>query len=1044
MRFTDIFIRRPVLATALNLVILLLGLRAWTAMTVEEYPQVTSTLITVTTAYPGADPKTVQGFVTARLEQSIAAAPGIDYMTSSSAEGLSTVTIYMKLNYDPNAAVSQILAKVQQVQNQLPTGTQSPVINETVGDTTALMYLAFYSKTLDQQQVNDYVLRVAQPKIQGEPGVGQAQIVPAGTGPSGNSFVLRAWLDPNRLAAYNLTPAQVASALASNNYISAVGRTKSDYIARTITAKTSLDDPAQFRQLVVANSGGTLVRLGDVARVTLGAQNYNQAVYVNGTPAVFIGVFATPGANSLTVAAGVHQGYAELTRSLPPGIKAVIPYDGSTYIQKSIHEVMVTIAITLAVVVAVIFLFLGSLRSLLIPAVAIPLSLTGAGVLMVAMGYSINLLTLLAVVLAIGLVVDDAIIVVENIHRHIEEGTPPVQAALMSARELSAPIIVMATTLAAVFAPIGLTGGLTGSLFSQFAFTLVFTVAISAVVALTFSPMISSKVLRHGNPRGLAHALDAGFNRLRQAYDRSLSAVLTVRAAVLLVVAGVLIAIPVMFLSIPGELAPIEDQGLILAAVTAPATATLAYLNKYSVQLRRLFDSFPETKQVFQINGISLTGGGGNNSAVEGVLLKDWSKRSRTQMQLLPLVQAKLNRITGVQAADFEKPTLPGSPTGFPVQFVITSSGSYGKINQVANTFIGTAMQSGLFAFMSKDLRYDNPQVTMDINRNMAGIMGVSMADLSQNLGALLSGNYVNRFDLNGRSYKVIPQVPDRFRANPSLLGRYYIRNSSGQLLPLSTLISTHTSVQPEFLPQFQQLNSATLEGVMAPGVTLGQALAYLKTEAGKLLPSGFSYDYASQSRQYIQQGNTFLVTFLLAIILVYLLLAMQFESFRDPLIVMVTVPMAISGALLFMYFGAATLNIYTEVGIVALIGLITKQGILIVQFANVIQETEGLDRRAAVEKASSIRLRPILMTTGAMVFGAVPLILATGPGSVSRFDMGLVIATGLAIGALFSLYVVPVIYTYLATVKERRAQPAGESQKGLDDGQQRAPEPNR
>ena len=1023
MRFTDIFIRRPVLATAINLVILLLGLRAWTAMTVEEYPQVTSTLITVTTAYPGADPKTVQGFVTARLEQSIASAPGIDYMTSSSAQGLSSITVYMKLNYDPNAAESQILAKVQQVQNQLPTGTQSPVINETVGDQTALIYLAFYSKTLDQQQVNDYVLRVAQPEIQGEPGVGQAQIVPAGTGPSGNSFVLRAWLNPNKLAAYNLTPADVATALASNNYISAVGRTKSADIARTITAETSLDDTAQFRRMVVANRGGTLVRLGDVARVTLGAQNYNQAVFYNGTPAVFIGVFPTPGANSLTVAAGVHQAFSELSRSLPPGIQAAIPYDASTYIQRSIHEVMVTIAITLAVVVAVIFLFLGSLRSLLIPAIAIPLSVTGAGILMIGLGYSINLLTLLAVVLAIGLVVDDAIIVVENIHRHIEEGKPPVPAALMSARELSVPIIVMATTLAAVFAPIGLTGGLTGSLFSQFAFTLVFTVVISAVVALTLSPMISSKVLQHSKPHGLAHALAAAFNRLRRAYDRSLSAVLTMRAAVLVVVVGVVIAIPVMFLGIPGELAPTEDQGLILVAATGPATSTLSYLNHYAVQIRKVFDSFPENKQVFQINGISLTGGGGNNAGIGGMKLKDWSQRSRSQMQLLPLVQAKLNQVTGVQAAAFQKPTLPGSPTGFPVQFVITSSSGYQKMNQVAGSFIGAAMQSGLFAFMTKDLRYDNPQVSVSINRDMAGLFGVSMADISQNLGTLLSGNYVNRFNLNGRSYKVIPQVPDQFRSDPSQLGRYYIRNSSGQLLPLSTLISVHTRVQPEFLPQFQQLNSATLEGVMAPGVTLGEALSYMKNEAVKLLPRGFGYDYAAQSRQYIEQGNTFIVTFLLAIVLVYLLLAMQFESFRDPLIVMVTVPMAISGALLFMYYGAATLNIYTEVGIIALIGLITKQGILIVQFANVIQETEGLDRRAAVEKASSIRLRPILMTTGAMVFGAVPLILATGPGSVSRFDMGLVIAAGLAIGALFSLYVVPVIYTYLATAKDKQTQ---------------------
>jgi len=1024
MRFTDIFIRRPVLATALSLVILLLGLRAWTAMTVEEYPQVTSTLITVTTAFPGADPKTVQGFVTARLEQSIASAPGIDYMTSSSAQSLSSITVYMKLNYDPNAAVAQILSKVQQVQNQLPTGTQSPVINETVGDQTALMYLAFYSKTLNQQQVNDYVLRVAQPKIQGEPGVGQAQIVPAGTGPSGNSFVLRAWLDPNKLAALNLTPADVTGALAANNFISAVGRTKSPDIARTIAAETSLDSPGGFRRMVIANRGNTLVRLEDIAHVELGAQNYNQAVFYNGTPAVFIGVFPTPGANSLTVAGGVHQAFAELTHALPPGIHAAIPYDGSAFIQRSIHEVMITIGITLVVVVAVIFLFLGSLRSLLIPAIAIPLSVIGAGTLMIAMGYSINLLTLLAVVLAIGLVVDDAIIVVENIHRHIEDGKPPLQSAIMSARELASPIIVMATTLAAVFAPIGLTGGLTGSLFSQFAFTLVFTVVVSAVVALTLSPMISSKVLRHSKPRGLGHALDAGFSRLRHTYDRSLAVVLSQRAAVLVVVAGVLIAIPVMFLGVPGELAPTEDQGLILAAATGPATATLGYLNHYSVQIRKIFDSFPETRQVFQINGVSLTGGGGNNAGIDGIKLKDWSQRSRSQMQLTPEVQARLNQVTGLQAAAFQKPTLPGSPTGFPVQFVITSSGNYLKIDEEANALITAAMKSGLFAFVTKDLRYDNPQVAVSINRNVAGTLGVSMADISQDLSPLLSGNYVNRFNLNGRSYKVIPQVPDRFRADPALLGRYYIRNGSGQLLPLSTLLSVHTRVQPEFLPQFQQLNSATIEGVMAPGVTLGQALSYLKAETGKILPSGFGYDYAAQSRQYIQQGNTFLITFMLSVLLVYLLLAMQFESFRDPLIVMVTVPMAISGALLFMYFGAATLNIYTEVGIVALIGLITKQGILIVQFANVIQETEGLDRRAAVQKASSIRLRPILMTTGAMVFGAVPLILATGPGSVSRFDMGLVIATGLAIGALFSLYVVPVIYTYLATVKEQLTKP--------------------
>ncbi|MGE5129569.1 MAG: efflux RND transporter permease subunit [Sphingomonadaceae bacterium] len=1026
MRFTDIFIRRPVLATALNLVILLLGLRAWTAMTVQEYPQVSSTLVTVSTAYPGADPSTVQGFVTARLEQAIAAAPGIDYMTSVSAQGVSTITVYMQLNYDPNAAIAQIMSKVQQVQNQLPPGIQAPVINETVGDQTALMYLAFYSRSLTQQQVNDYVLRVAQPTIQGVAGVGQAQIVPAGTGPSGNSFVLRAWLDPDKLAAFNLAPADVASALAANNFISTVGRTRSPDIARTISARTLLSDTREFRDLIVKNANGTLVHLGDIAQVELGAQNYNQAVYYNGTPAVFVGVFPTPGANALTVAQGVHATYQKLISGLPPGIESAIPYDGSDYIQRSIHEVTLTIGIALAVVVLVIFLFLGSLRSLLIPAVAIPLSIVGAGMFMIAAGYSINLLTLLAVVLAIGLVVDDAIIVVENVHRHIEEGRTPLEAGLSGARELASPIIVMTTTLAAVFAPIGLTGGLTGSLFSEFAFTLVFTVVISAVVALTLSPMVSSKVLRRTPPHGLAHALETGYARLRRGYDRSLSAVLRHRAAVLVAAAAVFIAIPVMFFAVPGELAPTEDQGLILVSATGPATATLHYLNRYSGDIRRIFDGFAETKQVFQINGLSLTGGGGNNAMIAGMKLKDWSERSRSQMQLMAPVQAKLNALTGVQAAAFQKPTLPGSPTGFPVQFVITSAGGYAQINAAASRFAAEAMKSGLFAFLTTDLRYDNPQVLVTIDRNLAGELGITMSDLGQNLAPLLSGNYINRFDLNGRSYKVIPQLPDRFRAEPSLLGSYYVRNAAGQLIPLSTLIKVQTRVTPEFLPQMQQLNSATIDGVMAPGVTLGQALDYLRSEAPKVLPAGMSFDYAGQSRQYVEQGNTFLITFALSILLVYLLLAAQFESFRDPLIVMITVPMAVSGALAFMYLGAATLNIYTEVGLVTLIGLITKQGILIVQFANVIQETEGLDRRAAVEKASSIRLRPILMTTGAMVFGAVPLSLATGPGSVGRFDMGLVIGSGLTIGALFSLYVVPAIYTYLATDKSAaRAAPA-------------------
>lgn len=1025
MKFTDIFIRRPVLASAVSLIILLLGLRAWTGMTVREYPTVTTTVVTIVTAYPGASPETVRSFITSPLQQAVASAPGIDYMTGASAQGVSTITVNMRLNFDPNAAVSQILSKVNQVQNLLPAQAQRPIINETVGSSTALMYLSFSGKGLNQQQINDYVLRVAQPKIQGVPGVGQAQIVPAGTDPSGNAFALRAWLNPASMAARGITAADVSNALQTNNFISAVGSTRNKQKQVAITATTSLNNLTQFQNLVVKNVGNTVIRLKDVADVALGAANYDQAVFFDGRPAVFIGVQPAPDANALDVAAGVHSALDELTDSLPPGIRADVALDQSTFITASLHEVLSTIAITLAVVVIVIFLFLGSLRSLLLPAVAIPLSIVGAGIIMLALGFTINLLTLLAVVLAIGLVVDDAIIVLENIQRLIDEGARPVAAALQGARELASPILVMSTTLVAVFVPIGFMGGLTGSLFTEFAFTLVATVIVSMVVALTLTPMLSSKVLRPTPPSGFTHVLNQGFEHLRDLYDRSLHSVLRFRPLTLLVAACVLASIPFLFLGTKAELAPSEDQGVVLAQGIGPATATLNYLNAYNEQIRKIFDSFPETALVWQIGGIAPSGGAGNNAVFGGSNLKDWNQRSRTQMQITPLVQQKLNDVAGLQAVAFSLPTLPGSAGGLPIQFALTSTHDYQQIDAAADQFIGTAMKSGLFAFLTKDLRYDNPQISLDINRNVAANLGISMSDIGQDLSPLLSENYVGRFDMSGHSYEVIPQVPDRMRANANDLGNYYIRAGSGKLVPLTTVVNVKRTVEPEFLPQFQQLNSATIQGVMAPGVTLGQALGYLKSQAASTLPTGYSVDYASQSRQFIQQGNTIIVTFGLSILLVFLLLAAQFESFRDPLIVLVAVPMSVFGALVFLFLGAATLNIYTEVGLITLIGLITKQSILIVQFANVIQEEEGLDRRAAAEKASSIRLRPILMTTCAMVLGVVPLLVATGPGAVSRFDMGLVIATGLTVGALFSLYVVPVIYTYVATAKAKIAPEA-------------------
>ncbi len=1024
MKFTDIFVRRPVLATALSLVIFLLGLHAYTMMTVREYPALVNTVVTVTTAYPGASPSTVQGFITARLEKVIASAPDINYMTSNSAEGASTITVYMKLNYSPSAAVANIQSKVQQVTDQLPTGSQLPVINVTVGDTTDLMYIAFYGDQLSQQQITDYLLRVAQPRLASVHGVGEAQILPPGAG-NGNTYAMRVWLNPQKMAALNVTAAQVSQALTANDFISAVGRTRGKTVQNTIVATTSLHNVSEFRDLVIKQSGNTLIRLKDVADVELGAQNYDSQAFFDGKPAAFIGIQESPSANSLDVAAGVKSSLAKLEKSLPPGMHAAIPYDASTFIQASIDEVVMTIGITLAVVVLVIFLFLGSFRAVVIPAVAIPLSIVGAGLIMWSMGFTINLLTLLAVVLAIGLVVDDAIIVVENVHRHIDEGKSPFDAALMTGRELGGPIIVMSTTLIAVFAPIGFMGGLTGTLFGEFAFTLVATVLISMIVALTLSPMLSSKVLKPTKEHGFEHFIEQRFAGLRGFYDRLLHGSLNFVPVTMLFAIVIFGSIYFLFSTSKSELAPQEDQGIIFNAGTGGPTITPDRLAHYGKQILKVFNKYPEKKASFMVTGISVGSGGGTNSLFAGMRLTNWSDRSVTAMQIQPKLQQQLQSVPGLQVASFLPPPLPGSAGGLPVQFVLQSPGSYDKMDQVADQVIAKAYQSGMFFYVTKDLRIDNPELVLKIHRNMAANLGLTMAEIAQDLQPLLGGNYVNRFDMQGRSYKVIPQVPDKFRTDPEALKDYYIATATGQMVPLSTVVSIETKVEPQFLPQFQQLNSVTIQAVPKPGVTMGQSLNFFRSTAEKIMPKDFSVNYASQSREYMQESGGLLTTFALAIILIYLLLAAQFESFRDPLIVLITVPMSISGALIFVSLGLASINIYTEVGLITLIGLIAKQGILIVQFANEIQRHEGLGKRAAVEKASSIRLRPILMTTGAMVLGVLPLLLMNGPGAVSRFQMGLVIFTGLGIGALFSLFVVPAMYMVLAKDLRGSEEPA-------------------
>ncbi len=1030
MKFTDFFIRRPALATALSLVILLLGLRAWTQMQTRQYPNITSAEITVTTVYPGASPDAVQAYVTAPLQQAIASAPGIDYMTATSEQGQSVITIEMRLGFDPDAAVAQTLAKVNQVQNLLPAGSLAPRIDSKVGGASARMWIMFYGDELTQAQINDYVLRIANPRIHSVPGVGTTSVVPAGTDPSANAYAMRAWLDPARMAARGVTASDVANALAANNFISAIGQTRNPQQQVSINASTSLHDVAQFERLVVRNVGNTPVRLADVAQVTLDTQNHNQMAFYNGHRAVSVGVNTTPEANELDVSAGVRKVLDELRQSLPPGMQIGLAFDAAKFINAALEEVLLTIGITLAVVVMVIFLFLGSLRSLLLPAAAIPLSVVGAGLIMLALGFTINLLSLLAIVLAIGLVVDDAIIVLENIQRLIDEGEEPLAAAIQGARELATPIIVMTTTVVAVFLPIGFMGGLTGALFTEFAFTLVAAVVVSGVVALTLTPMLCARVLRKTPEHGLTHWLEHGFETLRRGYDRTLAGALTMRPFVLLATACVLAATPVLFLGSRSELAPDEDQSIVTYAGTGPATATRRYLDTYNAQILQMLGphNYPETDLVWQISGIPPQGGAGANAVFGGANLKDWDQRQRTQMQLMPQMQADLGRVTGLQTVAFPQPVLPGA-SGLPIQFVLTSALDYPELDKAAGMLIGAAYQSGKFAFLQKNLRFDAPVIALEIRRDLAANLGLSMRDIGQNLGTLLSEGQVGRFEMAGRGYQVIPMVPDALRADIDAMKGYYLRSASGKLVSLDTVVDARQVVQAEFLPQFQQLNSVTLQGVAAPGVTLGQALETLEKLTRSQLPSDFAIDHGGQSRQFVQQGSAIVLTFALSILLVYLLMVAQFESFRDPLTVLVAVPMSVFGALVFIYFGFTTLNIYTQVGLITLISLITKQSILVVEFANVIQETEGSSPIEAIRKASSIRLRPIVMTTAAMVFGVVPLLLATGPGAVSRFAIGLVIAGGLSIGALISLYVVPVIYSYIGV--DRRDRNPGNQARG-------------
>ncbi|OIO71174.1 MAG: multidrug efflux protein [Zetaproteobacteria bacterium CG12_big_fil_rev_8_21_14_0_65_55_1124] len=1016
MNFTDIFIRRPVLSMVVSLLLLVLGLRSFGVLPVLQFPLTQNAVVTVTTTYYGADPDLVAGFITTPLENAIAQVNGIDYMTSTSTNSNSTISVNLKLNYDPDKALTEMTAQISSVLNQLPPQTQKPVMKISIGQTIDAMYIGFSSEQMASNYITDYLLRVVQPKLQAVDGVQTAELL------GSKNFALRVWMDPDKLAAYDLTATDISTALAQNDFLSGVGNTKGQMVQVNLNASTNLHSVDEFRNMAIKQQGDAIVRLKDVAKVTLGSDDYDSQVSFDGKKAVYIGIQVAPSANLLDVIAGVRKAFPDIQAQLPQGINGKIVYDSTKFVNSSIHEVIKTLLEALIVITLVVFAFLGSPRSVAIPVIAIPLSLVGTFTFMMLFGFSINLLTLLAFVLAIGLVVDDAIIVVENVNRHIEEGMKPMDAAIQAARELAGPILAMTTVLIAVFVPIGFQGGLTGALFSEFAFTLVGTVTVSAIIALTLSPMMSARLLRPhaADDKGLesraVHAIDRRFEMLRDWYSRGLHGSLDsvpVTAVFALIVLG---SIYFLYAGAKHELAPQEDQGVVITMATPAPNSTLEQRTPYMRKIYETFAGHPETDHVFQMDV--------PGRLIAGMVLTPWDQRSKSASDLQPVVQGELAQIAGVRAVVFQPPSLPGS-RGLPIQFIIGTTDPFLRLNEVAQNFLHEAQKSGMFMFLDSDLRIDLPQATVEIDRNKAALLGLTMKDVGDALASMLGGGYVNYFSLSGRSYKVIPQVQQAYRLNTDQLLNYYIRTASGVSVPLSTVVHISNKTTPESLNHFQQLNAATIQGVAQPGVTPGEALEYLKGLADRSLPSGYSIDYGGQSRQFMQESSGFVVTFAFALIIIFLALAAQFESFRDPLIILVSVPMSIAGALVFISLGVggASLNIYTEVGLVTLMGLISKHGILIVEFANNLQ-SEGRSKREAIEEAAGIRLRPILMTTAAMVLGVVPLITASGAGAVSRFDMGLVIASGISIGTLFTLFVVPAVYMLLATDRARLKVP--------------------
>ena len=1014
MKFTDTFVQRPVLAIVVSLLILIAGIQAISNLSVRQYPRNDNSVVTINTAYVGASAELVRGFITTPLERAVSSADGVAYVSSSSTQSLSTVSVRLELNYDPIKALSEISSKVNQVRGDLPPEAEIPVINvESADSTVASAYLSFTSDILEPNQVTDFLTRVVQPRLAARDGVQRAEVL------GGRNFAMRIWLDTNLLAAHSITPVQVRQALSANNYLAALGKTKGSLVEVNLAANTDLSTVEEFENLVVKSSGDAVIRIQDIGEVELGADAYDVEVRYSGDEAIFMGIWPLPNANTLDVIKGVREELDDIKSTLPTGMSADVAYDASEYIASSIREVSTTLVETLIIVMLVIFLFMGSLRSVIVPIMAIPISLIGAVFLMQMFGFSVNLLTLLAIVLSVGLVVDDAIVVVENVERHISEGKSRIDAALLGARELVGPVIAMTATLVAVYLPIGLQGGLTGSLFQEFAFTLAGAVTISGIVALTLSPMMSARLLREGDAeRGFQKKVNDTFARVRNRYSRMLNGTLNARPAVYLVWIVITILCVPMFIMSAKELAPTEDQGIIFGIVDGSGNTTIDNASQYAAQADDAFRSIDETEFTFQLTFPS--------SGFGGMVLNDWSERERSVFEIKPEIAQKLNDIAGISMFPVTPPALPGGGD-FPVEFVIASTAEPEEILEFATQVQVKAMQSGIFAFPPIiDTKIDKAQSEIVFDRDRVADLGLTMQQVGADVGTLLGGGFVNRFNIEGRSYKVIPQALRVERLNPDQLNDVYVSGPNGGMVQLGSLATIVNSTVPRSLNRFQQLNAVKLSGVSIR--PLDEALTFLETTAADILPSGYTLDYTGESRQLRLEGNKFLPAFALAIVLIYLTLAAQFNSFRDPLVILAgSGPLAMFGALIFTFLRmpnpelphwtnsfTTTLNIYSQVGLVTLIGLVAKNGILVVEFAKQMQ-LRGLHKLAAIKAAATTRFRPIMMTTFATVAGHFPLVLVSGPGAEARNSIGLVLVGGMAIGTLFTLFVIPSVYMFLA-----------------------------